>query len=71
MSLISNMNSPQSPDDMDWSPYFPHFVEEASEKNAKPHRLRQDVEVVDIGCGFGGLLAALAPKLPDTLILGE
>ncbi|KAF4461940.1 hypothetical protein FALBO_11257 [Fusarium albosuccineum] len=62
---------PASPDDMDWSPYFPHYVqEETSEGVAKPPRLRKDVEIVDIGCGFGGLLAALAPKLPDTLILG-
>lgn len=30
----------------------------------------KEVEVADIGCGFGGLLFALAPKLPDTLILG-
>jgi len=29
------------------------------------------VEVVDVGCGFGGLLIALAPLMPDTLILGE
>ena len=35
-----------------------------------PRRLTKDVEVVDIGCGFGGLLVALAPVLPDTLILG-
>lgn len=27
-------------------------------------------EVADIGCGFGGLLFALAPKLPNTLLLG-
>ncbi|TVY76152.1 tRNA (guanine-N(7)-)-methyltransferase [Lachnellula suecica] len=33
-------------------------------------RLTKDVEVADIGCGFGGLLVALAPKLPDTLMLG-
>ncbi|KAJ0342336.1 hypothetical protein COL922a_001368 [Colletotrichum nupharicola] len=32
--------------------------------------MRKDVEVVDIGCGFGGLLVALAPLLPDTLVLG-
>ncbi len=31
----------------------------------------KDVEIADIGCGFGGgLLFALAPKLPSTLILG-
>ncbi|GJJ08616.1 hypothetical protein Clacol_002835 [Clathrus columnatus] len=27
-------------------------------------------EFVDIGCGFGGLLVALAPLFPETLILG-
>lgn len=31
----------------------------------------KNVEIADIGCGFGGLLFALAPKFPDTLILGE
>ncbi|PCH42622.1 hypothetical protein WOLCODRAFT_163927 [Wolfiporia cocos MD-104 SS10] len=28
-------------------------------------------EFADIGCGFGGLLIALAPLFPDTLMLGE
>jgi tRNA (guanine-N7-)-methyltransferase len=32
--------------------------------------LTKDVEILDIGCGFGGLLIALAPLMPDTLILG-
>ncbi|KAL2165779.1 hypothetical protein VTG60DRAFT_3839 [Thermothelomyces hinnuleus] len=36
----------------------------------KPKRISKDVEVADIGCGFGGLLVALAPLMPDTLILG-
>ena len=27
--------------------------------------------MVDIGCGFGGLLVALAPLMPETLMLGE
>lgn len=37
------------------------------------HRLRLDreVEVADIGCGFGGLLVALAPLMPETLMVGE
>lgn len=57
---------------MDWSEYYPGYVENVStEGDSKPRRLRKDVEIVDIGCGFGGLLAALAPILPDTLILGE
>lgn len=29
------------------------------------------VEFADIGCGFGGLLIALAPMFPDTLLLGR
>lgn len=28
------------------------------------------VEFADIGCGFGGLLTALAPQFPETLMLG-
>lgn len=57
---------------MDWSEYYPDYVEkDSSESDSKSHRLTKDVEIVDIGCGFGGLLAALAPILPDTLILGE
>ena len=57
---------------MDWSVYFPHYVQdEAAEDATKPRPLRKDVEIVDIGCGFGGLLVALAPKLPDTLVLGK
>lgn len=32
--------------------------------------LTKQVTVADIGCGFGGLLVALSPLLPDELILG-
>lgn len=32
--------------------------------------ISQNVEIADIGCGFGGLLFALAPKFPETLIVG-
>ncbi|KAK5987753.1 Appressorial penetration into host protein 1 [Cladobotryum mycophilum] len=62
---------PASPKDMDWSSYYPGFVDEESPNEpSKPRRLRQDVEVVDIGCGYGGLLVGLAPLLPEKLILG-
>jgi len=68
---------------MDWSTYYPAFIApqdqsqvdstvsppEDAEKRAK--KLLKDVEVADIGCGFGGLLVALAPKLPDKLLLGK
>lgn len=83
---------PPSPDQMDWSSLYPHYVLENSaeaateaspavpegqspeegQELAPPEikKLTKDVEVADIGCGFGGLLIALAPVLPETLILG-
>ncbi|KAH8808422.1 hypothetical protein F5884DRAFT_792168 [Xylogone sp. PMI_703] len=74
------LSYPRSPTDMDWSTYYPAYVQsneseqptEDSEGKtpASPKKLRQDVEVADIGCGFGGLLVALAPKMPNTLLLG-
>ncbi|KAF8751932.1 tRNA (guanine-N(7)-)-methyltransferase [Rhizoctonia solani] len=45
------------PGEMDWSPHY-------------PNRLNHRVEFADIGCGFGGLLIALAPMYPETLMLG-
>lgn len=70
---------------MDWSSLYPHYVVDAPQAQetlatetpvgqdlalVQPKRLTQDVEVADIGCGFGGLLVALAPTMPNTLILG-
>lgn len=72
--------SPISPAHMDWSSYYPNYVAKESEEsvegktlNKSPsvvRKLTKDVEVADIGCGFGGLLVALAPVMPDTLLLG-
>ena len=61
---------------MDWSVHFPAFVSTAAKDHkddevAQHKRMLKSVEIADIGCGFGGLLFALSPKLPDTLILGE
>ncbi|KAL8712333.1 MAG: hypothetical protein Q9220_003484 [cf. Caloplaca sp. 1 TL-2023] len=62
---------------MDWASYYPAFVASPTEPvhaqqtpilDIRP--LDRDVTVADIGCGFGGLLAALAPKLPTELIVG-
>lgn len=54
---------------MDWSPYYPAFVApDTQDRPVKP--LTKPVTVADIGCGFGGLLVALSPLLPDELILG-
>lgn len=71
---------------MDWSTLYPAFVadtEMSTETLAKgteagtitmkeqgSKKLIKNVEVADIGCGFGGLLVALAPSMPDTLLLG-
>jgi tRNA G46 methylase TrmB len=64
--------SPLSPAHMDWATHFPAFVNpDPSQTNlAGARKLIKDVEVVDIGCGFGGLLVGLAPVLPDTLMVG-
>lgn len=65
-------HSPLSPAHMDWASHFPAFVDPNPDKKNEGgfRQLVKDVEVVDIGCGFGGLLAGLAPVLPDTLIVG-
>ena len=63
--------SPASPDLMDWAEHYPAYVAEADGSQAKRKPLKRDVTVADIGCGFGGLLVALAPKLPDELLIGR
>lgn len=69
--------SPISPAHMDWSSYYPAFAKPADKghestgtRSSTVASLIKDVEVADIGCGFGGLLVALAPLMPDTLLLG-
>ncbi|PHH51124.1 tRNA (guanine-N(7)-)-methyltransferase [Ceratocystis fimbriata CBS 114723] len=66
---------PISPRHMDWSVYYPDFVAEGANVGdvndlGLPKPITKKVEVVDIGCGFGGLLVSLAPLLPETLMLG-
>jgi len=55
---------PLKPDEMDWSPYFPRYFSKDANDNTKK------VDFIDVGCGYGGLLVALAPLFPDKLILG-
>ncbi|KAJ5899119.1 tRNA (guanine-N(7)-)-methyltransferase [Penicillium taxi] len=66
------LDYPLSPAHMDWASHYPTFVDpDPLKKNLNGARkLVKDVEVVDIGCGFGGLLVGLAPLLPDTLMVG-
>ena len=58
---------------MDWTPHFPAFVNPDTSKTnlGGARELLKDVEVVDIGCGYGGLLVGLAPLLPETLMVGQ
>ncbi|KIV95068.1 tRNA (guanine-N(7)-)-methyltransferase [Exophiala mesophila] len=73
---------PSSPEDMDWSTHYPDFVKldnnddddndgnDTALQSRRNMSLTQNIEIADIGCGFGGLLVALSPAFPDTLILG-
>lgn len=53
---------PVSPAHMDWLQHYQEFF------SNREHT--QEVEFVDVGCGYGGLLVALSPIFPDTLMLG-
>lgn len=71
---------------MDWATLYPAYAvksegKETTKIEPESHganeeeqpsikSMSKNVEIADIGCGFGGLLFALAPKFPDTLILG-
>ncbi|OJD20761.1 tRNA (guanine-N(7)-)-methyltransferase [Blastomyces percursus] len=66
------LSYPISPAHMDWSTHYPAFVDPNPDNVnlSGARRLTKDVEIADIGCGFGGLLVALAPLMPDTLMVG-
>ncbi|KAF7424324.1 tRNA (guanine-N(7)-)-methyltransferase (tRNA(m7G46)-methyltransferase) [Pleurotus ostreatus] len=53
------LDYPESPQTIDWSVHYPAFAGTGKVP-----------EFADVGCGFGGLLIALAPIYPDTLMLG-
>ncbi|GAB7343157.1 hypothetical protein MBLNU457_1231t2 [Dothideomycetes sp. NU457] len=54
---------------MDWATHYPAFASQETTPDGKA-QMKKQVEIADIGCGFGGLSFALAPKFPETLILG-
>jgi len=69
-----NFDYPFHPDLMDWQPFYPKYfsaIQNGDHKNDEnvKEQLKQ-IEVLDIGCGYGGLLIALSSVLPDSLILG-
>ncbi|KAI8870630.1 putative methyltransferase [Ramicandelaber brevisporus] len=55
-----DIDYPVTPAHMNWSPYYP---------SVSDFDTRQ-VEFADIGCGYGGLLIALAPLFPEKLVIG-
>ncbi|KAL9549222.1 tRNA (guanine-N(7)-)-methyltransferase (tRNA(m7G46)-methyltransferase) [Mucor bainieri] len=55
---------PAEPKLMDWTRHYPQYYP------AKEGEEQKKVEFADIGCGYGGLLIALAPLFPDKLMLG-
>ncbi|CAG9585359.1 unnamed protein product [Danaus chrysippus] len=52
---------PAHPDEYDWSTLYPILKTDPSKKN---------VEFLDVGCGYGGLLVTLSPMFPENLMLG-
>ncbi|KAL1490663.1 hypothetical protein ABEB36_013322 [Hypothenemus hampei] len=54
---------PLSPEQMNWFKYYP-------EKCKAKEETQVNVEFLDVGCGYGGLLITLSPMFPDKLILG-
>src|SRR5207244_3944516 len=62
----------------DWATYYPAYAvsqevakdESGNDGAVTSKAITKPVEIADIGCGFGGLLFALAPRFPDTLLLG-
>lgn len=59
-----SLEYPQDPDSMDWKKLYPHYFDEKTQKMSK------NVEIADIGCGYGGLLITLAKEYPELLSLG-
>lgn len=56
---------------MDWSTLYPKFVDGKTVKDDNlPQKLDRDVSIADVGCGFGGLLMALSPIMPEELLIG-
>ncbi|KAG6810435.1 hypothetical protein H0H92_011877 [Tricholoma furcatifolium] len=55
-----SLDYPASPQAIDWAEHYPAFANSGKAP-----------EFADVGCGFGGLLIALAPLFPDTLMLGD
>lgn len=53
-----DLEYPRTPDDVDWTLYYGNYAN------------GRQVDFVDIGCGYGGLLIKLSPMFPESLMLG-
>lgn len=77
LSFNDTFDYPTSPDLYDWDEHYPeHPSLDASAENTEASTFGMATavtvrpDVLDIGCGFGGLTMALSPLLPDSNILG-
>ncbi|XP_054715468.1 tRNA (guanine-N(7)-)-methyltransferase-like [Uloborus diversus] len=61
-----DLQYPLMPSVMSWKEHYPAFFSE----NMQNNETMKEVEFVDIGCGYGGLLVELSPLFPETLMLG-
>ncbi|XP_059057142.1 tRNA (guanine-N(7)-)-methyltransferase [Achroia grisella] len=53
---------PVHPNEYDWSSLYPSLKTHGSTVN--------EIEFLDVGCGYGGLLVTLSPMFPKNFILG-
>eukprot|EP00965_Chrysotila_dentata_P002876 93361-Pleurochrysis_carterae.AAC.1 len=61
---------PVSPACVPWQSYFPIQYAQPDPSHAHASKKGHVVEFVDIGCGYGSLLIALAAAFPSNLMLG-
>ncbi|XP_072214123.1 tRNA (guanine-N(7)-)-methyltransferase [Excalfactoria chinensis] len=63
---------PPRPQDMDWAALYPDFFPARNDETESGEKTEPgpEVEIADVGCGYGGLLVALSPLFPRTLSLG-
>lgn len=56
------LDYPRSPADMQWEKLYPAYSNDG--------KMSRNVEIADIGCGYGGLMIKLATEFPEKLVLG-
>ena len=71
------LDIPTHPRDMDWSKHYPSFfssgmdtVNQASAQPPTDSDCGPRVEILDVGCGYGGMLVELSTMYPNVLMLG-